>query len=801
MKLKALTLDNYRQYEETKELEFPDGLVGVIGHNGAGKSTLMEAVAWALFGNAAARTDKQEIIRQGVGGKDPCRVSLDMEHGGKQYRVVREMSGRGLASDATVLVDRKPAAVGAKGALEYVTKLLGMDREAFFTSFFARQKELNALSDLRPADRKKLIIRMLGIDDVDRAIEFARADTRDLATKIATLGDTMEVGDRERLEAEKSVKEKEWERLRGELDGKSAAEAQAAADFERERGLFEAEEAKRELREELKRRFVALGSEHKLTHSLISQAEAEIARLRLQADRLAEISPAVEEHGRALQAKEALEKRRYKYEQLSGLLKERDRLRASLADKLERRRVLEAPKEKAEKFEGLTQAAQARAAEAHGREQAVRAKLAGLAVARQERAKQKRELAAQAARMGRLGPESECPTCLRKLGDDVERISRHLGEEIERLEAAELKIEAEQSQNAAELARVVGEAADIRDGLERLARAAAAIEDKAVERRLLERETGELAGRIEEIETKLPDVLPAPHDEAEYRKVTARIKELSKMRDECLRLGNSVERIPEETDRKQQLEERLADLSAEMERVRKDGEAVGFEAARHDGCRRAFESAREARHQAQLATRELRYKLELRELNLKELRRRVADIKAREKQIKKYRADRQLGERLVRIMTDFRQHIIGRIRPAISEKASYLLRELTDGKYSQVELDEDYELLIYDQGERFGVERFSGGEKDLANLCLRLAISQQISESSGGDYGFLVLDEIFGSQDSIRKNGLVQALAKLTRQFRQIFVITHIEDVKDQMEHVIQVDQDPSGASRARLVN
>jgi exonuclease SbcC len=98
------------------------------------------------------------------------------------------------------------------------------------------------------------------------------------------------------------------------------------------------------------------------------------------------------------------------------------------------------------------------------------------------------------------------------------------------------------------------------------------------------------------------------------------------------------------------------------------------------------------------------------------------------------------------------------------------------------------------------LDRFSGGETDLANLCLRLAISQVIAERSGDiDFQFIILDEIFGSQDQERKRNILDALSTLTRRFRQIFLITHVDEIKDAMEHVIVVKENEDGTSSASL--
>ena len=60
MKLHRLRLVNFRQHADT-EIAFGDGITGIIGPNGSGKTSLLEAIAWAIYGNAAARGDKDSI--------------------------------------------------------------------------------------------------------------------------------------------------------------------------------------------------------------------------------------------------------------------------------------------------------------------------------------------------------------------------------------------------------------------------------------------------------------------------------------------------------------------------------------------------------------------------------------------------------------------------------------------------------------------------------------------------------------------------------------------------------------------
>ena len=69
----------------------------------------------------------------------------------------------------------------------------------------------------------------------------------------------------------------------------------------------------------------------------------------------------------------------------------------------------------------------------------------------------------------------------------------------------------------------------------------------------------------------------------------------------------------------------------------------------------------------------------------------------------------------------------------------------------------------------------SGGEEDIANLALRLAISQMIAERAGQPLSLLMLDEMFGSLDEERRLAVVDLLRSLADRFPQVILITHIE--------------------------
>ncbi|HEY0995576.1 MAG TPA: SbcC/MukB-like Walker B domain-containing protein, partial [Gemmatimonadaceae bacterium] len=159
-------------------------------------------------------------------------------------------------------------------------------------------------------------------------------------------------------------------------------------------------------------------------------------------------------------------------------------------------------------------------------------------------------------------------------------------------------------------------------------------------------------------------------------------------------------------------------------------------------------------------------------------------------------ADRRLHDELDRAFSDLRTDLNVQLRPEISEVASGFLTDLTDGRYTELELDDQYNVLVLEDGIPKPV--ISGGEEDLANLVLRLAISQMIAERANHSFSLLILDEVFGALDEARRHNVVDLLRRLHDRFEQVILITHIESVREGLDRVVTVRYDEeSGAAVA----
>ena len=157
--------------------------------------------------------------------------------------------------------------------------------------------------------------------------------------------------------------------------------------------------------------------------------------------------------------------------------------------------------------------------------------------------------------------------------------------------------------------------------------------------------------------------------------------------------------------------------------------------------------------------------------------------------------------RTAELLNGFRNSVVASVGPRLAVQAAELFGELTDNEYDRLEVDaESYGLQICDGGISYDLERFSGSEVDLANLALRVAISEHIRFQSGGAVGLLVLDEVFGPLDEERKTRMLLALERLRGRFRQILVVTHSMEIKEQLPNAIEVIKRPGRRASARLV-
>lgn len=793
MYLQAISLENYRKFEQA-EFQFPDGLVGIIGSNGAGKSSLVEAIAWVLYGNDVARTGKEEIKRDSAPKMDVCRVILDFQLQGDNYRVVRELRGVSGTGEASLFINNQVAAKSVTAVNELVEKTLKMNWKSFLTSFFARQKELNALTDYQPHKRKEVLARMLGIEDIEYSIQHLRADKRDLETKLETatgfLKDKLEL-EQQKLQKERSLGELKGKKENLELDLKvlhvKYKELTAEVDSLKQKSdqfkqLNEKINLKKAESNGLEEQIVKKTADKSRISSLIPESEI----LRPEVEKY-EITKSTLENYEELKLKS---QQRQNYQgQYDSISKELEQSRARLQDLLkeilqepEVRRNLECHKSKIHQLELDLETHQQ--------------KFSSLQAELRSWLDQSAKLKGQLEKIEKLGPQSVCEFCLRPLGKDFEDIREHIQGEFRKLE---MKI-AEYGHRKSEEEKVVNQLK--KSKLEILFQKEKLEAEHKNKMKLqgeyenLEKLLKAQEERIADLRSKLEELGEVKYDSEQHLQLKSNLDLLAKKRERYLGLSQKINELPTIEKEIEGLTQRDQKIRSEVQSLDSELKQLDFEEPDFRQKNSELENMRQKVFDLQLSVKDVIYQERLILQEMEAIEHQIQQNVTLEKEIKSLEQERLYLEKLSLILADFKLHLIGRIRPTLARTAKQLLAEMTEGKYSDLELNENYETFIYDNGQKFALERFSGGEKDLANLCLRLAISNMISESSGAEFSFIILDEIFGSQDIQRKENILKALATLKGRFRQIFLITHIEDIKDSVDNLITVVENEDGTSQ-----
>lgn len=796
MYLRSIQLENYRKFE-LAQTEFADGIVGVIGNNGVGKSTLVEAIAWALYGNEASRTTKEEIRRLSARPADICRVTLEFELAGNSFRVVRQIKGENLTGDASVIVEGNPVARGIKGVKEYVEKMLGMDYKAFITSFYAPQKELNVLSDFQPYKRKELLVRMLGIENIDSALKSIREDKRELDIKSETI--SVHLKDMQSLRTEKKEKETNLNRLEKEVTQREAELKEISSSLSSSEAEVNRMKKEYEQHHQLNQKLSIKKTQRSTLTAQLEEKRKEKERLLELSRKADDLKPQVEKHHQARSQIAELDQLKLKAEKKNLTEQQVGQLKKSISSDNKRLNELSLKLREKQNMETKLNRSKERISQIETDLEKTRKKYVHLQTSFRPLSEDKGKLEKQLKGINELGPDSVCDRCLRPMGEDYEKIRSHLSEELSKLGKDSSKLIKEKDGVEIEGKKLKEQKIEVEKEKEKIRKQWEALLRSVGEEENLKKSLDEKVKDLLSLSKKLEEIGEITYDPEVHLRLKSEFEKLEKIKEKHTQIAQDVKRLPEVEEKIKEIGERIKLLGKEEEELGNKIKELGFSEASFRQAERKFEEFRAKTHQVEFSLKDLIHRSETCQNELKRTKSDIEETKRQNSEIKKYKEEKLYLEKLDKVFSDFRVSLIDRIKPTLSGYARELFADLTDGRYQDFELNEEYEIFIHDNGQKFSVDRFSGGEKDLANLCLRLAISLMISESSGVEFSFIILDEIFGSQDQSRKESILNGLARLKNRFRQIFLITHIDDIKDSVENLITVVENEDGTSRLLL--
>lgn len=172
--LKKLKLKNFLSHGDT-EIDLPLGVTAIIGPNGAGKTAIMDAIIHAFLGfekDVKTRGENvDDLIRRGA---NEAEINLVFEANNREYTVQWIRTRGGRVEAYLRRNDLGYIARSAKQVKQEILKILELDSRTLLNSIFIRQGEVTSLVEAMPADRKKLISRIIGLDAFERAWENMR---------------------------------------------------------------------------------------------------------------------------------------------------------------------------------------------------------------------------------------------------------------------------------------------------------------------------------------------------------------------------------------------------------------------------------------------------------------------------------------------------------------------------------------------------------------------------------------------------------------------------------------------------
>jgi exonuclease SbcC len=757
--LTRLSLRNYRVYEDALDLELPPGLVGIYGPNGAGKSVLLEAILFALYGKA--RTTIDEVRTSGVNGE--CLAEVEFEHEGHLYVVRRTISGINSTVKAEAHADGLLMTSGARDTSKYLRSIIGRDDAAFRASVFAEQKQVAAFSTKTPAERRKLVLQLLGITPLDGASAAARRDAKQLRDSHDAARRTLPDLDERRAQVESTALD-----ATAAIDAATraaSAEHAATAEATATRAAVDALAERQREYEALVADGKAVRAEHDaavnevatLTKELgeLTGVDAELVTRRPDADGL----PAAEARLAVLDRVATAEARLAKLPEVPRPDVALDELRVS-----------------AERA-----AAEAERATAVLHEVTARRNAANDDVRRATEAME---------RSGQLSGEADCPLCGQALGDAFEQVQHHRAEELDAARTRLATFDADLASATPAAARATNAAKD--------AAAALALAEKAWHE--WERASAARTSAADELAQLLATIDPKPLAGERERLTT----EVARRRDaaaRCAHLEGRLARRPEAERALDAATARAGDAQGRLEALRDKVKALGHDPKAVDEAKaalvaaeRQLETARVARRTADTTAATATARADAAKVALEQ-------AEAQHAALGEMAEDARHTGRVAELLQSFRNELVGEVGPKLSHEAADLFAELTDREYDELRVDPDtYEVRIFDHGTEYGMDRFSGSETDLANLALRVAISEHVRFQSGGQVGLLVLDEVFGPLDDDRKERMLLALERLRARFRQVLVVTHDREIKEQLPTAVEVIKLPGRRATAKLL-
>jgi DNA repair protein SbcC/Rad50 len=843
-----LKISGFLSYMEPVDLDFSSfNIACITGANGAGKSSLLDAITWALFGQARRRDDALVNSRSKV-----AEVVFDFSYERNLFRVQRSKK-EGKTTGLEFLV-RDPSGESWNTLTEatlreteaQIQRTLRLDYETFTNASFFLQGKADQFSQQRPGDRKRILGSILGLDVWETYREKASDRRRAVDSAVSTLDQRME-----EIHTELQQENVRRERLK-DLEENLV---QLSATRQAQQGLLD----------ELRRRVDTVERQGQLVETLASQldsAQGRIAQRLLQLDEREKEKADYQTHlsssEEIIAAYQTWQMKRdelARWEEVAADFRQHDAQRAKplLVIEAESSRLGQEKKSLITEQEKLNAdednllllkmnclTAEAEIAELEKKvtkraeiEEEMRVFTERRANASAENRRMKADMDLLRERIDRLEDTEggSCPLCGQQLNPDerqklVDRLEAE-GKQMGDRYRANRELEAEGDKQSLDYERDLAQYKQIDDLLRQKQREADQLNDhqgRIQEHIVVWNTTGAL--RLTEIERLLSEDDFAFDARRRLDEANEALKGLGydAGAHDIARAEELAGRTSEEQLRKlevargklEPLEAMISDLKKQLDEQRED---VARQESDYQDAKVLYEqNAGDLPDINQVETGffELQEKENLLLLEIGGVRQQVEVLERQRERAHELGIQReeklQMISRLKMIERAFSKDgipalLIEQALPEIEIQANDVLGRLTGGEMSvrfatqkdykdkkRTDKKETLDILISDSAGIREYEMFSGGEAFRVNFAIRLALSKVLAKRAGARLQTLVIDEGFGSQDREGRQRLVEVINMIRDEFEKILVITHLEDMKEVFQARIEVEKSNRGS-------
>ena len=780
MKLLSLKLLHYRRFRQ-EEIIFKDDFSLIFWKNGAGKSSVLDAIWYALFGPSSkdfVRVNRDYLRSYFLREREPSKVELTFQYGMDTYRIIRIIDAGTKKFASEFIVENKdtlfwPAwieIIGWDEITSYIEELIWVNKETFLRSVFARQKDLEVLSGWL-SERKELINKVLWLDRIEDIIEELKKsekeqklllemykkkvwdfDEWDLKTK----KETLQIQIKELQETYKILEEKKKELLQ---------------EYEKIKLSFDEQSHKKNL-------FTQIHQDISVKNEQLKNWEKNILAKTQELSDIEKKEKYLEENKTIL-----WEKQKYDIIILEQeTLKNQYKIKKDLEnDFVKISKEIENIQEKTKQYslENIQNEIKKLENNLETFQQNLNKNIALKASLEAELSQMKKsweEVGKELKTLQDLWQDASCPTCKRPLKEDFPNLIALFEKDLwEKREIYKQKYSA--------LTIIIWEIPVCEKSLFDAKSELMKLQNKEKEILLFQNQIQNYKTQEKELSNKLSSLQEVNYKEENHQKIkqefeniNLKFQEYNKVLWQVLKKSDIILFLQDAEKHKQNLQWELQNFQWELQKIE-------FSQEKYDQIKQEFENRNEKIHTLNNEFSQVeKAKLTL-EFEMKVIFKQEQDFLEDKKQIDVYVEAVSQSMYKKQILSDYILYLLAHLKPRVEDLASEYFSLITDWKYTSLTLDEDYNILIDEKN----LDLYSGWERDLANLCFRLSLGQNLTSNKWNPINFLVLDEVLASQDKERQQNILIYLKKLENKFSQIILISHLEEIKDLATNLIEI--------------